>query len=186
MNRFSLFAAIGLLLCGCVTVPKAISIEDDNLLVPFAQAVAAPKASKGMAARWGGTIAAVSNQAERTLIEIVQFPLRTDGRPVVDGEQSGGRFRAYINGFVEPTLWAVGKVVTVRGHIADSEVGKVGDYAYTFPVLAVDGFHLWAPQQGLRYPDRRYCDPFYDSFCDPYWYHRDLYWRHRGPVIWPR
>ena len=172
MNRFSLFMLVGLLLCGCVTIPKAISVEDDNLLVPFAQVVAAPKASKGMAARWGGTIAAVSNQPERTLVEIVQFPLRRDGRPDIDSSQSGGRFRAYISGFVDPAVWAVGKAVTLRGRIGDSEAGKVGEYTYSFPVLQVDGFQLWAPQPERYYYERRGCDPFYDPFCDPFWHHR--------------
>jgi len=131
---------------GCSSVPEEIRVAESTAVVPFVGALSAPDETVGKQARWGGIIADVQNEDDQTVIEVVNFTLQSWGRPVV-ADDSDGRFRAIINGFVDPVVFKKGRSVTFVGEIQPAEEGKIDEFTYLFPTLAVSGRKLWEEQQ---------------------------------------
>lgn len=135
------------------------------------QVLAGPAAYRRASVRWGGRIARVENLADYTEIEVVAQPLTASGRPR-NSAHSAGRFIARLPGFFDPVIYAVGKRLTVTGILETGKAGAIGEYSYTFPVVAVNQHQLW-PE-----PDNDYqIIYFYDPFPDPFWFN-DYYFRH--------
>lgn len=168
------FRWLGLLLlaqlAGCAIPPPVYDpIEAADFQGPPLAAVRAqPDAFLQMPVRWGGVIARVDNQREKTELEIVEQPLDGRGRPVAD-DDSAGRFLAQIPGFLDPAIYAVGRSITVVGLLTGTMPGRVGDYHDTFPVVTVDYHRLW--------PKRRVPEVIYVP--DPYWYGPVYPWGYR-------
>jgi outer membrane lipoprotein len=154
--------ALALLLAGCATYPDVVRVSDESMLVSYS-AVVQNKVQKGTA-RWSGVIASVKNNATNTRLEIVYFPAGSGGRPQIS-DQTPGRFVAYVQGFVDPLVYAQGKPITVLGQLAAPESGHVEQYQYLFPVIQdatvylwpkkqehveVDTFPMWDPFWGMR------------------------------------
>lgn len=160
-QKWWLVAGLMALLSGCATqAPAPIATAPPNN-PSLAQVRAQPNDYKGIKARWGGTIAAVENQEQETVLLIVSRPLNDEGKPQVDAT-SPGRFMAKINGFLDPAIYTAGRLVTVVGTITGSESRKIGSYSYLYPVVAVEHYYLW-PQPAARYRGRYPC-------YDPFWY----------------
>lgn len=112
--------------------------------------------------RWGGTIARVINESDFTYFEIVERKLSKSGRPL-NTDASGGRFLAKINGFLDPAIYAEGRLITVIGNISGQETRPIGQFSYPFVILEAENFYLWAKQPEVYYE------------VDPYWYHDPWY-----------
>ena len=136
-----------LALAGCASVPfetggvalglKPADVRDD------------PEAARDRLVLWGGTIARARNLEERTLLEVVAYPLRErTQRPRTDAGTLG-RFRVYVDGYLETASFAPGREVTVRGRVAGTERGQVGEADYVFPVIGSGELELW-PQASVR------------------------------------
>ncbi len=126
----------------CSQVPDELAVAEGTNLIPFSEALTDEGQTIGQPARWGGVIAEVRNTDNGTEIEVVNFPLRGYGRPA-GGDSSDGRFRAKLNSFVDPVVYAKGKSVTFTGIIGTAEEGKIDEFTYLFPVLEVTGKYLW-------------------------------------------
>ena len=105
----------------------------------------------GSGVRWGGVISKVENRTTHTWIEIVRQKLRDNGRPGTDGK-SDGRFIASFKGFIDPVVYEVGRPLTVVGVIDGKIKQPIGEYDYTFPIVAVEGSYLWKPQSQVVNP----------------------------------
>src|SRR5690554_1006820 len=144
--RFILVVSSALALSACATrYPEAIRGED-SALVSYQQTLNQPELGVGNSARWGGIIASVTNEKTISIIEVVNMDLRGTGRPIVD-ENSMGRFRVHVNGFIDPEVYAPGRLVTVLGTYAGQEEGKIGEFIYSFPLLQSQGVHLWRVEE---------------------------------------
>ncbi len=97
---------------------------------------------KGRVFTWGGSVLRVKNLADRTLVEVMAYPLDGESRPRTGGH-SLGRFIADYKGFLEPAEYAVGRQVTVTGPLLGYMDGKVGEADYRYPVLQADEIRLW-------------------------------------------
>lgn len=131
-----------LALVACSAVPDALQVPDDKALVSYKAALEMPEQVVGQPARWGGVIAEVRNTDQDTVIEVVNFDLQSWGRPQ-PSDQSQGRFRAKVKGFVDPMVYKQGKEISFVGTIGQPESGTIGEYNYLFPVLQVTNKHLW-------------------------------------------
>lgn len=132
---------------------------------------------KDVQARWGGTIASVENRPAETWLEIVSRPLQAYGRPAETGD-SNGRFLARYKGFLDPMIFTKGRLITVVGKIEGEEQRQIDKFDYSFPVVAVDAFHLWEPLP----PTPVYAPPY---FFDPWWpYPYPSRYRHGRPFWW--
>lgn len=161
--------ALTLLAASCATPGPAFLHEPfpDNPTVAQVNADATPYA--GRKVRWGGTIFKVENREQETWIEIVERPLDPQSRPR-HSDQSEGRFIARVTRFLEPTIYTQGREITVVGVIDGVNTGKVGEYAYRYPIVNSDAVHLWAQEVRARplTPGPYWYDPWYPYW--PWWY----------------
>lgn len=146
-------------LSGCVTVPDEIRGTSATPQMDLIRVMNAPNLYVGQESRFGGRIADIRNEANRTRLEIVTLPLDNAGRPRLD-EPSEGRLVAYVNGFLEPVEFK-NQLITVVGPITGSEQGKIGERPYTFVVVKVEGYKRWRVVQQMVLPPRAY-DPWWD------------------------
>ncbi|MBS7457642.1 Slp family lipoprotein [Coralloluteibacterium stylophorae] len=142
-------------LAACATPPKPLQ----GSYAPLSPATAAQRQVPGDLVRWGGTIAEVVPQRERTCFELVGRPLDGRGRPDEDSDSSAGRFVACREGFYDPVVFERGRAVTVTGRIEGFETRTIGDFPYLHPRVAADVVYLW--------PEQREVDVIYDR--GPYW-----------------
>ncbi|WP_038904273.1 MULTISPECIES: Slp family lipoprotein [Dickeya] len=146
-------------LSGCVTVPDEIRGTSATPQMDLIRVMNAPNLYVGQESRFGGRVADIRNEANRTRLEIVTLPLDNAGRPRLD-EPSEGRLVAYVNGFLEPVEFK-NQLITVVGPITGSEQGKIGERPYTFVVVKVEGYKRWRVVQQMVLPPRAY-DPWWD------------------------
>ncbi|RUO40576.1 starvation-inducible protein [Aliidiomarina taiwanensis] len=165
--RVVLVALAGLTLSACASrMPENIRADDAAALLPFTQAINTEEQGVGQLARWGGVVAEVTNTETTSTIEVVQMALKGSGRPVVN-EQSAGRFRIRVNGFVDPDVFTAGRSVTVYGTYVGKETDKIGEFVYDFPVIESKGVHLWRVQDETQQVDVM----MYYGFGSPYYRH---------------
>lgn len=146
MLKYWLVAAATLSLGACSTIPNELAVANEDNLVTYSTALDNPTQAQGSAARWGGVIAEVSNSDDGTVIEVVNYELNSYGRPVVT-DNSDGRFRAVIDGFVDPMVYEKGRSVTFSGTIGEPVEDKIDEYRYLFPTLNATGRYLWKERQ---------------------------------------
>ena len=169
------FVIIGLMLIGCATrAPIQISkIPAGNLSVAEVRQDTARFI--GTEVRWGGVISTVENKETKTWIEVVGRELRKNAQPKLNGK-SGGRFIASFQGFVDPAVYKVGYLLTVLGSVEGQTTRPIGEYVYSFPVVAVTASNLWQMEaEAVRYeysPPWWYYDPwpFYPGPYPPYYW----------------
>lgn len=142
MTKHISLILIVLFLASCSTIPERIALPEGTNLVSYEDASAKSEQVKGQLTRWGGVIAKIENKAEQTTFEIVYYPLKSYGRPMI-GDESMGRFRVYVNGFMDPMVYQVGRAMTFSGEFSGLEEGLVGEHKYVFPTLQANGYYLW-------------------------------------------
>lgn len=164
LYKVCLFAAVTLALSGCASqLPESIR-GDGRTLTTYDQVQAASAEMIGEQVRWGGVIAEVRNREDASEIEIVGFRTRSFGRPEVN-DNSYGRFRVIVSGFIDPEVHAKGRMITVLGTYTGMESGMIGEYNLDFPVIRASGTELW------REPQPSANDWRYDVYSPRYrWY----------------
>ena len=165
---------VGLLLLasGCAVMSKEMRREAEKDL-PFTEVFKDPELHKGKVVIWGGVIVDSKNTKEGTLLEVLQKPLDLVGEPR-DGDQSGGRFLAIYDGYLDVAIYAKGREVTVGGFIRGERVMPLGEIRYTYPVITVKEIHLWPEMSQERVAPYPYWGYPYWGY--PWWWY-DPYWR---------
>lgn len=131
------------LLVSCASTPAFDTSQVDRSLTP--QSVTAePALNRGKTALWGGTILDTRNLKDSTQIEVLAYPLNSFHRPLQENKPLG-RFIILHRGYLEPTSYAQGRLLTVLGKVSGSQSGKVGKSSYTYPVISAQQLHLWSP-----------------------------------------
>lgn len=158
LTRAVALAVTGLL-SACMTMPAQLNLPVTPLSLGEVRAAKVP--NNHQVVRWGGVIAAVENHSSDTWIELVEQPLNEQGRPMMV-DRSGGRFMVKIPGFVDPSIYAKGRELTVVGNLDGSFRATIGkDYHYDYPVVAATSHYLWPPRVER---DTYYVEPAF-----PYW-----------------
>ena len=175
MLRIASLTLGALLLAGCSAFPDSIATDNEDALVSYSQVKNNASTTVGQSARWGGIIADVRNDEGFTVIELVHFPLKSWGRPLVS-DDTDGRFLAVINGFVDPQVYRQGRSLTVLGKVGKTQEGKIDDYTYVYPVIEATGYHLWPKEAdrvdtGINYSPLWFRHNFYAPYpYRPYYY----------------
>ncbi|NLO79192.1 MAG: Slp/YeaY family lipoprotein [Xanthomonadaceae bacterium] len=182
--RWLLPLALAIGLAGCASkLPQPIREAPEPDLA-LRVAVQDPERYFGRQVRWGGSIAGVDNRAEETCLEVVGRELQSSGKPVA-GNGSPGRFLACTGEFLDPVVYAEGRLVTVAGTLEAVETRLVGKYPYRYPVVQVSALHLWAPEpeRVIYEPDPFWYDPFWPwpyyrhpRYAPPGWYGYPYWW----------
>lgn len=125
---------------------------------------------EGSYIRWGGTIARVENEEDRTVLEIVARELGNEGRPRRT-DASPGRFLARVDDFLDPVVYQQGREITVYGVMEELVGGRIGEHPYMFPAVRVRSYHLW----GREDVGRSYYPPYYFYYPPYYFYPYSFY-----------
>ncbi|MBW1918361.1 MAG: Slp family lipoprotein [Deltaproteobacteria bacterium] len=172
---FGLILLFGLA-AGCAPVFSQAMLDQVDRDLSFTAVAADPETYLGKTVLWGGVINQTRPKEGKTELEIVQKNLDRRHRPE-DGDTSLGRFLVEYAGFLDPAIYKAGREITVVGEVKGSEVRKLGETDYRYPLIAALSLHLW-PQP---IPYERY--PYYWGPPYPYYYWGPYYWRH--PWFWP-
>lgn len=140
LKRWIHYTFILFTLQACSSQP-VIDNNADRSLTPQ-QATATPPDPGSKPLQWGGIIIEAQNFNESTEVEILAYPLDTDGRPDT-GTTSVGRFIAKQTGYLETKDYVAGRLVTVTGTFSEIRQGEVAKASYQFPVLISDEISLW-------------------------------------------
>lgn len=182
MKHLWVLAVLGVTtLGGCATTPDPVRDADVQPL--SVEAVRkAPSEHIGKRVRWGGSIVSVENRADRTVIEVVARPLRDSGAPLITAA-GDGRFHALVPGFLDPTDYTSERWITVVGTVSGVENGRIGEYEYEFPIVAVEHHRLWRKLSDVApatYPPPGYYpwwwDPWYPAYPYPYRPYHPYWW----------
>lgn len=145
---------MGLLICLLAIIPAcapAISKQvrqqvDQSLSFPVL--ASEPDQYKGKIVILGGIIAQTTPKPGQTELEIVQKPLDSLGEPQVT-DTSGGRFLVIAESFLDPLIYRKDRRITVAGEVTGSEVRKLEELEYRYPVLKSLEMKLWpSPRAG--------------------------------------
>jgi outer membrane lipoprotein len=91
---------------------------------------------------FAGKIIETNVGPEYSEITVLQLPLGGGDRPRI-GDQSKGRFLIRSRELLDPAVYTEGTAITVVGKLVGSEVRKVGEYEYDYPVLEPIEIKLW-------------------------------------------
>jgi outer membrane lipoprotein len=125
----------------------------------------------------GGKIATVSNTKQGGQLEVVQFRLDSDDMPE-ESYNSGGRFLAQTDYFLDPVIFKAGRLVTMVGAVKGRKTMPLDQIEYTYPVIAVRELYLWKEQEKYGYYPYPYYYPYYPF---DYWWNRPF---RPGPFWW--
>lgn len=168
MKRFYLLllSISAFFLTACASrLPENLQTTPDTNLVAYSDVLAAESPLANGKARWGGVIAEITNLDNKTMLEVVYFDLRSYGRPIIK-DDSAGRFRVYVDEFLDPLVYTKGRSVTVLGEFAGAENGKIGEHTYNFPVIKHAAVHVWKDIKTIRV---EYVDPWPFARFGPAW-----------------
>lgn len=171
LTSLSLLLILSILLGGCAAYgPRG---EVGPIGPALSEVRGNPDAYFGTLVRWGGSIARVENRRDETWIEVVEHRLNANGYPQ-PSVASDGRFIARIPGFLDPAVYAEGRLLTVAGTVESTTRRNIGEYPYTFPVVAADEYRLWEERRerdviyyypyDYWWPSYRFGHPFYDRW----------------------
>lgn len=155
-----------IMIAGCAPVISKGVLQQVDSTIRFDSVFQDPEAYQNKSVLWGGVIITTKNLKEGTLLEILQKPL-TYGKAPVTGDESGGRFLALYNGYLDAALYTKGREVTLAGTITGRRVQRLDEIDYHYPYLIIKEIHLWEK----RSRETQTPPPFFYPF--PYRYH---YW----------
>lgn len=139
-----------LVLASCASGPDFQAPAETRDLTPKQAAQAAEV--QGETVVWGGVIVESANLENQTQIEVLSYPLDSSLRPDTDASPTG-RFLVLQEGYLETVDYAQGKHLTIKGELTELRTGKVGESAYTYPVVTASNLYLWPEARG------RFVDP---------------------------
>jgi outer membrane lipoprotein len=131
-----------ILAAGCAPVISKNLREQVEKEISFKDVIQSPEAYQGKVVLWGGEIIGAKNTKEGTLIEVLQKPTDSQGKPK-KVDRSDGRFLALYDGYLDVAIYAKGRDVTVAGEVKGKRVLPLGEIEYTYPIISAKEIHLW-------------------------------------------
>jgi len=143
-----------LFICACTTTQLTPEQAALRAVTPT-MAAAQPSRHQGKSVEWGGLLIAIHNRQNHTIIEVLAYPLQTNGRPDLD-RQPMGRFLTMRAGYLEPLEFAAGRRLTVTGPITGTRQGRVSEGDYIYPTVDANQLRLWPREDPGRSPRLRF------------------------------
>ena len=128
-------------LIGCYHPLPHELLKDIDETLTFDRMLETPEVFIGKRVMFGGAIVETRVLSEGTEIEVIQKKIDFTGYPEA-GDESGGRFIFFQKGFLEPEIYSKGRGVTGIGRLTRTQMGKVGERPYEFPVIEVEEIKL--------------------------------------------
>ncbi len=157
-----------LLAAGCAPVISKNLREQVEKEISFKDVIQDPEAYQGKVVLWGGEIIEAKNMKEGTMIEVLQKPTDSQGKPK-KVDRSDGRFLALYDGYLDVAIYTKGRDVTVAGEVKGKKVLPLGEIEYTYPIISVKEIHLW-PEKIKERHYHYYHHPLPHLYY-PWWYY---------------
>lgn len=152
------------LLNACTPVISPQLMDQVDRDISYGSLASHPDEFKGKIVLLGGTIVQTVPKPKETEIEVVQKQTSSNGEPYLT-DRSEGRYLVRVDRFLDPAIYRSGRDLTVAGEVQGSEVRRLGEIDYRYPVILASELYLWK---------RPTASPAY-----PYPYGYPLYWRWR-------
>jgi len=142
MTKYGFLLALSVFLTGCASYPAVVQVPENTNLIGYDKVNAVASDFEKQKARWSGVIAEVKNHKDKTQLDILYYPASGNGRPVTKNDPIG-RFRVYVDKFLDPAVYKQGKSITALGLIKAKETAKIGEYEYEYPTIDSATVYLW-------------------------------------------
>ena len=154
-------------LVSCSVISHQIRSEADPP-VPFQTLIQDADKFMGHTVILGGYILETKNLAAKTVIKVLQTPLRLGDDPDLR-KRSQGRFMVFHNGFLDPEVYSKDQVVTVAGRVIGTAEEKIGEEQIQYLKIENREIYLWSnytnkPLYFYPWPYRHH------RTLSPYWY----------------
>ncbi len=172
MKRYLL--TICLLLNACSNLPTAIK-NPPLYDISYTQAIQNIANYKNAPVRWGGIIIDVENEQNFSLVQVLYYPLNSNGRPQTD-KPNEGRFVFKSPEFLDPAVYTKNMEITIAGTLIGDLERTIGKKVMRLPLISATTIYRW--------PVYVY-DNDYDGFgygYNPYYGGYPYYW---GNYYWP-
>jgi outer membrane lipoprotein len=162
------------LLCCCTLIGCSHTVSREfrqKVIVPvdFRELVEQGEAYKGERVILGGHVLEVLNEPGGTLLNVLQAPLDSQGKPK-SSDLSEGRFLVRTARFLDPEIFSQGRRITVGGRVVGVQTRPTGKGSYQYPVIEAEELHLlpkYVPRPAYPYPYYWH----YPWYSYPYWHH---------------
>jgi len=155
----SWWVSLYILAAACSTqsvIPEALGPLVDRA-VGFRELVNAPESYQGKVVVLGGEVLKAKRVKEGTQIEFLQLPLDQREKPLLDRQQSQGRFLAIQQEFLDPATIVEGMKMTIVGEVSGAKTDYLDDVEYRYPVVILKHLHFWpAPSYDHARPRPRF------------------------------
>jgi len=137
-------------------IPESLGPLVDRT-VSFRELANAPESYQGKMVVLGGEVLKAKRVKEGTQIEFLQLPLDQREKPLLDRQQSEGRFLAIQQEFLDPATIGEGLRMTIVGEVSGAKMDYLDDVEYRYPVVIMKHLHPWpAPSYGNTQPRPRF------------------------------
>lgn len=183
MKRY-LLLPLCLLLSACSTLP--VAIKNPPLFdISYTQAIQNVAKYRNAPVRWGGIIVDVENEQNFSLVQILYYPLDSDGEPQTD-QPNEGRFLIRSPEFLDPAVYTKNTKITVAGILIGDLERSIGKKIMRLPLISATTIYRWPVYEyDSRYDGFGYgygYNPYYGGY--PY-YWGSYYWPSASPFIRP-
>ena len=141
-RNFWVIGILPLMLSACTPVISTQLMDQVDRDVTYGALAARPDEFKGKVVLLGGTIVQTVPKPSETEIEVVQKQVSSSGEPRLT-DKSEGRFLVVVDRFLDPAIYQAGRDLTVAGEVRGSEVRRLGEIDYRYPVLTAQELYLW-------------------------------------------
>ncbi len=148
-NRFAgilLLVLSVIIFAGCTHAVSKESRDAVSAEVSVEDIFSNPESHKGKVIIIGGVIAGSANTKEGTYIEVVEKPLNQYGR-LSNADTSRGRFIVHHAGYLDPLIYAKGRIITVAGEVRGRRSGTVDSAEYQYPLITSRELHLFKEER---------------------------------------
>lgn len=152
----------------CAPVVSNQFRREVKISVPFSEIQKNPERFFGHRVILGGYILKTTNEANETMVTVIQAPLNYLDEPQ-SRDRSQGRFIIRAKKFLDPEIYSKDRKITVAGTISGVRAEKLGNTTYNYPVIEPEELHLWPKQVYYRYPPP-YWDWYEPWYCDRYFW----------------
>lgn len=175
----AVMAAVLLAAPGCASLNgQANHAASSASQLTYEQVRTAPESYNGQSVTFGGKVLGARRLKEGTRIEVLQLPLTSSSRPIMDLSKSQGRFLAQQKEFLDPATIPSGTFITVTGEIAGSITLPLDETMYTYPLVHINNLRVWNENNEEPPRIRRPIGPgpYWGPYWSPYWHPWPYYW----------
>lgn len=134
-------SSLVLVIIGCSPFSADVKKESRNQ-PSFGAIRSRPASYRGRLVLLGGTILYGKHRDHATYFEVLAKDLNAYDRPIAS-DKADGRFVVGVPSHLDLSTYSKGREITVVGRVVGPQPGRIGERAYTYPLIAATRIHLW-------------------------------------------